>query len=102
MLNHPLIEFVGEISDAEKDDFLGNAMALVCPYYWPEPFGLVLIEALDLAFGPAFEPTGAPPPPRMAAAVAIPMTLPLPRPGVGGGAADFFTACFLELTSGTP
>ena len=30
LLNHPLIEFVGEISDAEKDDFLGNAMALVC------------------------------------------------------------------------
>lgn len=46
LLNHPLIEFVGEISDAEKDDFLGNAMALVCPYDWPEPFGLVLIEAL--------------------------------------------------------
>ena len=46
LLNHPLMEFVGEISDAEKDDFIGNAMALVCPYDWPEPFGLVLIEAL--------------------------------------------------------
>jgi len=46
LLNHPLIEFVGEISDAEKNDFVGNAMALVCPYDWPEPFGLVLIEAL--------------------------------------------------------
>lgn len=45
LLNHPLIEFVGEISDAEKDEFIGNAMALVCPYDWPEPFGLVLIEA---------------------------------------------------------
>ncbi|MBL8052633.1 MAG: glycosyltransferase family 4 protein, partial [Nitrospira sp.] len=32
LLKHPLIEFVGEISDAEKNDFVGNAMALVCPY----------------------------------------------------------------------
>jgi glycosyltransferase involved in cell wall biosynthesis len=46
LLDHPLIEFIGEISDAEKDEFIGNAMALVCPYDWPEPFGLVLIEAL--------------------------------------------------------
>ena len=46
LLDHPLIEFIGEISDAEKDDFVGNAQALVCPYDWPEPFGLVLIEAL--------------------------------------------------------
>lgn len=45
LLDHPLIEFVGEISDAEKDEFIGNAMAVVCPYDWPEPFGLVLIEA---------------------------------------------------------
>ena len=46
LLSHPLIEFLGEITDAEKNEFLGNAMALVCPYDWPEPFGLVLIEAL--------------------------------------------------------
>jgi glycosyltransferase involved in cell wall biosynthesis len=46
LLDHPLIEFVGEITDAEKDDFLGDALALVCPYDWPEPFGLVLIEAM--------------------------------------------------------
>jgi glycosyltransferase involved in cell wall biosynthesis len=46
LLDHPLIEFVGEISDAEKNAFLGGAYALVCPYDWPEPFGLVLIEAL--------------------------------------------------------
>ncbi|HEY7129482.1 MAG TPA: glycosyltransferase family 4 protein [Nitrospira sp.] len=46
LLDHPLIEFIGEISDAEKNDFVGNARALVCPYDWPEPFGLVLIEAL--------------------------------------------------------
>lgn len=46
LLDHPLIEFLGEISDAEKNDFVGDALALVCPYDWPEPFGLVLIEAL--------------------------------------------------------
>jgi glycosyltransferase involved in cell wall biosynthesis len=46
MLDHPLIEFIGEISDQEKNEFVGNALALVCPYDWPEPFGLVLIEAL--------------------------------------------------------
>jgi glycosyltransferase involved in cell wall biosynthesis len=46
LLSHPLIEYLGEITDSEKRDFLGNAMALVCPYDWPEPFGLVLIEAL--------------------------------------------------------
>ncbi len=46
LLDHPLIEFIGEISDEEKDNFLGNAVALVCPYDWPEPFGLLLIEAL--------------------------------------------------------
>lgn len=46
LLSHPLVEYVGEITDEEKDDFLGDALALVCPYDWPEPFGLVLIEAL--------------------------------------------------------
>jgi len=46
LLDHPLIEFVGEISDAEKDEFLGGAYAMLAPYDWPEPFGLVLIEAL--------------------------------------------------------
>ncbi len=46
LLDHPLVEYIGEISDAEKNDFIGNATALVCPYDWPEPFGLVLIEAL--------------------------------------------------------
>jgi glycosyltransferase involved in cell wall biosynthesis len=46
LLSHPLVEYLGEITDAEKDEFLGKAMALVCPYDWPEPFGLVLIEAL--------------------------------------------------------
>lgn len=46
LLDHPLIEFVGEIGDADKSDFLGNAKALLFPIDWPEPFGLVMIEAM--------------------------------------------------------
>jgi glycosyltransferase involved in cell wall biosynthesis len=46
LLNHPLIEYLGEITDAEKCDFLGEATAVLCTYDWPEPFGIVLIEAL--------------------------------------------------------
>ena len=39
-------EWVGEISDRQKDEFLGNAYALLFPIDWPEPFGLVMIEAM--------------------------------------------------------
>jgi len=46
LLDDPLIEFVGEISDREKAQFLGNARALLFPIAWPEPFGLVMIEAM--------------------------------------------------------
>jgi glycosyltransferase involved in cell wall biosynthesis len=46
LLSHPLVEFVGEIGESEKADFLGNARALLFPIDWPEPFGLVMIEAL--------------------------------------------------------
>ncbi|MFO1014683.1 MAG: glycosyltransferase family 4 protein [Caulobacteraceae bacterium] len=46
LLDHPLIEFIGEIGDAEKSDFLGKAAALLFPINWPEPFGLVMIEAM--------------------------------------------------------
>ena len=47
LLRHPLIEYVGEIGDDEKGDFLGNAIALIFPIDWPEPFGLVMIEAMS-------------------------------------------------------
>ncbi len=40
------VEFIGEINDREKADFLGNAAALLFPIDWPEPFGLVMIEAM--------------------------------------------------------
>jgi glycosyltransferase involved in cell wall biosynthesis len=40
------VEYVGEIGGAVKDRFLGNARALLFPIDWPEPFGLVMIEAM--------------------------------------------------------
>lgn len=43
---NPLIDFVGEIGDHQKSAFLGGAEALLFPIDWPEPFGLVMIEAL--------------------------------------------------------
>lgn len=46
MMDHPLVEFIGEISDHEKPDFLSGAIGLLVPIAWPEPFGLVMIEAM--------------------------------------------------------
>jgi glycosyltransferase involved in cell wall biosynthesis len=46
LLDDPLVEFIGEIGDADKPAFLGAATALLFPIDWPEPFGLVMIEAL--------------------------------------------------------
>ncbi len=42
----PHVEFIGEICDAQKSEFLSGAIALLVPIDWPEPFGLVMIEAL--------------------------------------------------------
>ena len=46
LLDNPLVEFIGEIGDADKSAFLGGAIALLFPIDWPEPFGLVMIEAM--------------------------------------------------------
>jgi glycosyltransferase involved in cell wall biosynthesis len=46
LLQHPLIEFIGEIGEHEKNELLGGARALLFPIDWPEPFGLVMIEAM--------------------------------------------------------
>ncbi len=40
------VEFIGEVGGRDKDEFLGNAEALLFPIDWPEPFGLVMIESL--------------------------------------------------------
>ncbi|MBY5325535.1 glycosyltransferase family 4 protein [Rhizobium leguminosarum] len=44
--SHPNVEFIGEINEYQKAEFLGNASALLFPIDWPEPFGLVMIEAM--------------------------------------------------------
>ena len=46
LLNQPGIEFVGEINEHQKSKFLGQALGLLFPIDWPEPFGLVMIEAM--------------------------------------------------------
>jgi glycosyltransferase involved in cell wall biosynthesis len=42
----PHVELIGEISDAQKSDFLSGALGLLFPIDWPEPFGLAMIEAM--------------------------------------------------------
>ena len=46
MLKSSNVEFIGEISDIDKSEFLSGAIALLVPIDWPEPFGLVMIEAM--------------------------------------------------------
>ena len=46
LMDHPLIEYIGEIGDHEKSNFLSGAIGLLVPIDWPEPFGLVMIEAI--------------------------------------------------------
>jgi glycosyltransferase involved in cell wall biosynthesis len=46
LLSLPHVEYIGEIGDAEKSAFLSGAIGLLMPIDWPEPFGLVIIEAM--------------------------------------------------------
>jgi len=46
LLAQPHVEFIGEINDSQKSEFLSGAIALLVPIDWPEPFGLVMIEAM--------------------------------------------------------
>lgn len=49
LLDNPLVTFIGEIEERKKSEFLGKAAALLFPIDWPEPFGLVMIEAMACA-----------------------------------------------------
>jgi len=56
LIEPPFVEYIGEIGDAQKSEFLGNALALMFTIDWPEPFGLAMIEAMAsgtpvIAFG---------------------------------------------------
>jgi glycosyltransferase involved in cell wall biosynthesis len=61
LLDQPGIEFVGEIGDDEKQEFLGDATALLFPIDWPEPFGLVMIESLACGTPVIAHPRGSVP-----------------------------------------
>jgi glycosyltransferase involved in cell wall biosynthesis len=74
LLDDPLIEFIGEIGDADKAAFLGGARALLFPIDWPEPFGLVMIEAMACGTPVIARPCGS-----------VPEVV---RPGISGFIAD--------------
>jgi glycosyltransferase involved in cell wall biosynthesis len=61
LLDDPLIEYLGEIGEADKPAFLGDAAALLFPIDWPEPFGLVMIEALACGTPVIARPLGSVP-----------------------------------------
>jgi glycosyltransferase involved in cell wall biosynthesis len=74
LLSPPDVEYIGEINDAEKSDFLGGALALMFTIDWPEPFGLAMIEALACGTPVIARPCGS-----------VPEVI---RPGIGGFIAD--------------
>lgn len=61
LLRHPLVEFVGEVGERDKAEFLGNALGLLFPIDWPEPFGLAMIEAMSCGTPVIAWPHGAVP-----------------------------------------
>ncbi|MBI3805742.1 MAG: glycosyltransferase family 4 protein [Nitrospirae bacterium] len=61
LITPPLIEYIGEVDEEEKDIFLGEALALLFPIDWPEPFGLVMIESLACGTPVIARPCGSVP-----------------------------------------
>jgi len=59
LLAQPGIEYIGEIDDSQKSDFLGKAIAVLFPIDWPEPFGMVMIESLACGTPLIARPLGA-------------------------------------------
>lgn len=59
LLEDPIVEFVGELGDREKQAFFGGAYATLFPIEWPEPFGLVMIESLACGTPVVASPEGA-------------------------------------------
>ena len=60
-LDDPLVEYLGEVGDADKSAFLAGAVALLFPIDWPEPFGLAMIEAMACGTPVIARPCGAVP-----------------------------------------
>jgi len=86
LIRHPLIELVGEIGDDDKSEFLGGALALVFPIDWPEPFGLVMIEAMACGTPVIARPMGS-----------VPEILESGRTGIVGDTAEELTAAVKHI-----
>jgi glycosyltransferase involved in cell wall biosynthesis len=61
LLDHPLIDYIGEVGEERKNELLGGALALLFPIDWPEPFGLVMIESLACGTPVIARPRGSVP-----------------------------------------
>jgi glycosyltransferase involved in cell wall biosynthesis len=61
LIEAPFVEYIGEINESQKGEFLGNALALLFTIDWPEPFGLVMIEAMACGTPVIARPCGSVP-----------------------------------------